>query len=170
MKRSVYLLLAILSCAFSPLFSSIIKFPPNGESKDPPYAELICTDVDVRCIHEIITSVAENSKVTLFFKQSHLKQLGAQINHVHPLKFLAAIFKDPKLRLCMREIGDDDYKWSNFMEGLAPNLTREADKGKLEQHLNSFATEIEINPDAIRKYFQNRDWESLVRQLMNSYD
>lgn len=166
----VRILVCLAAFFFSSLAGSIIKFPPAGEPKDLSYAELVCSDVDARCICEIITCVAKNGKVTLLFKQNHLRQLGAQIKHVHPLKFLATIFKDPKLRICMREISDDYFKWSEFMEGLAPNLTREADKGKLEQHLTAFASDVGVSPDHIRKYFQNRDWESLVRQLMNSYD
>lgn len=151
---------------------SIIKFPPNGDKGDKSYDELPCSTIDMAIIHEIITGLAEYSRLTLLFKQGdHLKQLGAQINHVHPLKFLSTIFKDPDLRSHMLTIAEDGLKWTGFLDGLAPNLTKEADKGKLEQHLAAFCTDVGIPPDHIKKYFQNRDWESFVRYLMNySYD
>ncbi len=153
-----------------PLIASIIKFPPEGDKGDVSYKELVCSTEDTACISEILMILAEHGKISLLFKQGHLKQLGAQINHLHPLKFLSTIFKDPNLRECMKKVADDYFKWNGFMEGLAPSLTKEADKGKLEKHLLDFAEDIGISPDHIRKYFQNRDWESLVHSLMSFYD
>lgn len=147
--------------------ASIIKFPPPGNQDDKPYSELICSEQDVAFIFELITLIADNNKFTLLLKRGHLKQLGAQINHLHPLKFLAAIFKNPRLRSCMNEIENDFFKWSGFMEGLAPNLTKEADKGKLEQYLQDFCTDLKVPTDHIKKYFQNRNWEAMVRYLVN---
>lgn len=159
-----------LSCdLFKIYLASIIKFPPSGDKGDKSYSELICSEKDVAAIQKLITNLAKHDRLTLFFTNEGtlLKQLGAQINHVHPLKFLATIFKDPTLRSCLPIIADDYFKWSNFMEGVSSSLTREADKGKLEAHLTSFCADIGVSFDHIRKYFQNRDWESLVRSLMN---
>ena len=154
----------------SPLGSelaSIIKFPPAGSQEDKPYNELICSEQDQAFIYEIITLIADNNKLTLLLKRGHLKQLGAQINHLHPLKFLATIFKNPRLRSCMTEIENDFFKWNGFMDGLAPNLTKEADKGKLDQYLQDFCADVKAPIDHIKKYFQNRNWEGMVRYLMN---
>jgi hypothetical protein len=150
--------------------ASIIKFPPEGNKGDLSYQQLTCSLEDMTCIEEIITTVGEYGKGSLFLKQSHLKQLETQIIHVHPLKFLATIFKSPSLRLCMNQIADDYFKWDHFMKGLSPRLTIEADKGKLEKHLLDFSADIGIASDHIRIYFQNRDWKSLVHALMSFYD
>ena len=53
------------------------------------------------------------------------------------------------------------------MDGLAPNLTKEADKGKLDQYLQDFCADVKAPIDHIKKYFQNRNWEGMVRYLMN---
>lgn len=147
--------------------ASIIKFPPAGGQSEA-YKDLVCTDQDKSNIFEIITTMAEHGKLALLLKQSYLKNLGAQINHVHPLKFLSTIFTNPCLKTRMEPIFDDYFKRNGFMDGLGPSLTREADKGKLDQYLNDFASEVKIPPDRLRKFFQNRDWESLVRYLMQS--
>lgn len=155
---------------FGALIASIIKFPPEGDKSNAAYSELTCTIEDMACIYEIITTVAEHTKMSLFIKQNHLRQLEVQIIHVHPLKFLATIFKNPILRVCLKQIADDSYKWPEVIKPLSSSLTREADKGKLEKHLLDFSADIGVSSDHIRKYFQNRDWESLVRALMSSYD
>ncbi len=149
----------------SPLLS-IIKFPPpeKGES----YKDLVCTDDDKANISEIITTMAENNKLSLLLKQSYLRNLGAQINHVHPLKFLGAVFSNPMLKECMIEIFDDYFKRNGFMDGLGPSLTREAEKGKLDPLIKDFAVEVHVSPESIRPYFQKKDWEGLVRFLMGS--
>ena len=146
-------------------FASIIKFPPVGGQKDT-YKDLTCTDQDKANIFELITAMAENGKLSLLLKQSYLKNIGAQINHVHPMKFLGAIFSNPRLKECMVEIFDDYFKRNGFMDGLGPSLTREADKGKIEPYLNDFAAEVKIPADKLRPFFQSRDWEELVRFLM----
>ena len=164
----IYIHESITDSPFGSELASIIKFPPPGNQDNKPYNELVCSEQDQAFIQELLTIIAENGKLTLLFKQGHLKQLGAQINHLHPLKFLATIFKNPRLRACMNEVANDYFKWSGFMDGLAPNLTKEADKGKLEQYLQDFCADIKVSTDHIKKYFQNRDWEALVRYLINS--
>ena len=167
---SLFWLLAVVSWMWTPLHASIIKFPPGGEPKDLTYPDLACSETDAKCIRELIGFIGENGRIACFVNSSELNAMGAQIGHVHPLKFLSTIFKDPRLRLCVRYISEDSIKWGKFMGGLAPNLTKEANKGKLEQYLVPFAEDIGVPPDLIRKYFQNRDWEALVHRLMNAYE
>ncbi len=167
-KAIAILFLALLFLATpKPFFASIIKFPPGGE-KQLTYLDLICTDQDKSNIYEIITTMSDNGKLSLLLKQGHLKQLGAQINHVHPLKFMSTIFSNPRLKMCMPEIFDDYFKRNGFMDGLGPSLERESEKGKLIQFLNDFASEVNVNPESIRGFFLARDWENLVRFLMQS--
>lgn len=68
----------------------------------------------------------------------------------------------------MPNIFDDYFKRNGFLEGLGPSLTREAEKGKLDPYLNDFAAELNIPVNQIRTYFQTRDWENLVRYLIQS--
>jgi hypothetical protein len=112
--------------------------------------------------------MAANGKLSLLLKQSHLKEIGAQIHHVHPLKFLATIFSNPHLKSCMQYIWGDYFKRNGFLDGLAPNLTREAEKGKLEQYLKDFSVKINVSAEGMKPYFDTRDWEGLVLHLINS--
>lgn len=153
------------------LLASILKFPPDRPQKETPYKDLVCTEQDKAIIYEIITTMARNSKLGLFMKSNHLRNLGAQINHVHALKFLATIFSNPELKACMPDIFDDHFKKGGLMDGLAPSLTRESEKGKLMMYLEDFSKEVGQHPHNtphIRNYFQSQEWENLVKFLMKS--
>ena len=54
------------------------------------------------------------------------------------------------------------------MEGLGPNLSKESEKGKLDQYIGDFAAEVQVQADAIRPYFQQGDWDGLVEHLIHS--
>lgn len=53
-------------------FASIIRFPP-ADNADAQYKDLICTDRDKANIYEIITTMAENGKLSLLLSHNHLK-------------------------------------------------------------------------------------------------
>lgn len=162
------LLLVLVAALFAlPASCSIIKKPPVKPT-EMTYKDLICTEQDQANIYEIISTMAEKGKLSLLFHQSHLRELGAQINHVHPLKFLAAIFKDPHLKSCMFYIWDDYFKRNGFLDGLGPSLTREVEKGKLHTYLSDFAKDVGVLPDLLKPYFDARDWENMVIFLIQS--
>ena len=147
--------------------ASIIKLPTNP-GVDVAYKDLVCTEQDKANIVEIISVIADNSKFSLLLKQNHLKNLGSQVNHVHPLKFLSVALSSEYLKSCLIQIFDDYFKRNGFMDGLGPSLTREAEKGKLETYLPAFSQDVGVPVDMMLPYIQARDWEGLVRYLMHS--
>jgi hypothetical protein len=110
--------------------------------------------------------MGEKSKLSLLFQQGHLRELGSTINHVHPLKFLGTIFKDPYLKSCMMIVWNDSFKRNGFMEDLGPALDRESDKGKLAALIPDFATEVAIDAESIKPFFDSRDWNGFVQFLI----
>jgi hypothetical protein len=157
---------AIIQLAIKPMLSSIVKIQPKKEVES--YDQLICTQDDKDTIYEIISTIAENGKLTLLFKQTDLRDLGEKIDHLHPLKFLTSIFTNPKLKVDMVNVFDDFFKRAGFMEGLGPNLTKEAEKEKLNQYIGDFAAEVGVTEEGIKPYFEQRDWEGLVIYLIQS--
>ena len=151
-----------------PLLASIVKFPPGGQKKDVPYAELSCSEDDQKFIRELIETLGEEGKIALLFKATYLKRLGALICHVHPIKFLATIFKDTYLSQCATMIMEDSFKRAEFMDGLGSGLAREMEKGTLESYLADFQKEIggTTKLDEIQAICKTRNWERLIYYLL----
>ena len=162
-KPLVYFFI-LFSLLAAPACGSIFRKPP-GKPTELTYDQLECTDQDKAIIREIITTIADSSKLNLLFKQNYLRELGAQINHVHGLKFLGTIFADDELKVAMKSVWIDYFKRNGFLDGLAPSLTRESEKGKLNQYINDFSASVKQKPETLRPYFDTRDWEGLVQQL-----
>lgn len=162
-----YLLLLSFMLVASCGMCSILKKPPP-KPIELGYTDLVCTEQDRADIYEIISTVAARGKLSLLFQQNHLREKGAQITHVHPLKFLGVIFSDPYLKNCMSYIWDDYFKRTNFIADLSGALSREADRGKLHPYLGDFAKEVGISPEAIKGYIDTRDWGNLLLFLIQS--
>ncbi len=154
--KHLRLILILLAFSVIPLTGSIIRKPP-AKPTEVLYKDLVCTEQDKANIFEIISTVAETSKLSLYFKQNQLKEKGAQINHLHPLKFLSTIFTNPYLKSSMYYVWDDYFKKNEFLGGLSPNLTREADKGRLNQYIHEFADELGVPAENLKPYFDARD-------------
>jgi hypothetical protein len=151
--------------SYLPLASFIRVLPADGGG-NIPYNELVCSEKDQENIAFIITTMAENGKLTLLFRKGELNRIGAEINHVHPFKFLGTVFANDELKAHMREIYKDYFKWNGFMDGLGPSLTNKADQDKLGQYLEEFATEARVPAQELTGYINSKDWESMVRYLM----
>ncbi|MBU6384294.1 MAG: hypothetical protein KGQ49_04185 [Verrucomicrobia bacterium] len=145
----------------------IIKKPPP-KPVHLTWNELACSEQDRMDIYEIVSTVAEKNKLSLLFQQNYLREKGAQVNHVHPLKFLGVIFSNPHLKTCMFYIWDDYFKRTSFMADLAPALTREADKDKLQPYLQSFCKEVGAASESVKGFFESRDWDGFVLYLIHS--
>lgn len=165
--RNLVLMSLILIFSAHPMTASIIRKPPV-KTGEVTYKDLVCTEQDKAYIYEIISTVAETSKLSLAFKKGQIEEKGAQILHVHPLKFLSTIFTNPYLKSCMYYVWDDYFKKMKFMGGLVPNLTRESEKGRLEQYIKEFSVEVGVPAENLKPYFDAHDWENLVLHLIQS--
>src|SRR3990167_7732362 len=120
-----------------PIFATkekeLVKLEKKQEQKNP-YSELVCTSKDKDLIIEIVTTVAENGKFSLLMKQSYLRNLGSEIDHVHPLKFIAVAVSTSYLRSCLIRIFDDYFKRNGFMDGLGESLTNQTNNGTMEPY------------------------------------
>ncbi len=151
--------------------ASIIKISPPAPEL---YKDLVCNPQDKAIIEVIVTALAENTKWDLLWTEGQLNELGAKITHVHPLKFLSTILMNPVLKMHLIVIFDDYFKRNGFLgnrlgrtaDGFGSSMNREADKNKLDQYIADFAAEINVTVDRIRPYIQTRDWENLVRNLI----
>lgn len=145
--------------------AGIIKIPPKVVEES--YKDLICSDVNRMKIYELITTMADNGKISLLFNhQTRLKTLGVELEQVHPLKFLAVIFSNPQLKACMYKVFDDPFKRTEFVDGITPNMMRQLEKGKLLPFIADFAREVGRSDQEMRPYFHTLNWDGLVTYLI----
>lgn len=164
MKNFIYIFLVMLVSYGQ---CSIIKKPP-AKPVDTTWSDLVCTEQDRANIYEIVSTVSEKNKLSLLVNQSTLREKGAQITHVHPLKFLGVIFSDSYLKSCMSLIWNDYFKRNSFVTDLTAALNREADRDKLYAYLNEFANEVGLLPESLKPFFDERDWDNFFLFLIRS--
>lgn len=153
-----------------PHVASIVKIPPPTQ---PPasaatFADLPCSQEEVQKINKLISTMAEHGKLTLLVKyQGELRQIGREIEHVHPMKFLSVILSDPYLKSCLSRIKDDYFKWSNFMDGIGNGLSVQDKQGKVSIYLNDFAKACNIPVESIQGFVQSHSWEDMIVYMIN---
>lgn len=144
----------------------LIKIPPK-QGANLNYEQLDRSQKDEQTIYKLITTMADNGKVWLLFNKTEMNQMGEEVGHVHPLRFLGYIFSERHLKRCMARVLEDYFKRNGFIDGLGPSLDNELKKGTLYPYLKEFCEEVGVKPYEIESYVQKRDWEGFMRYLIN---
>lgn len=148
--------------------AGLVKVKPDKD-KNKPFKDLRCTEEDKETITYIIASMGTKSWTWLWMHEGELNKKGDEISGVHPLKFLSVVFQDEYLKkVCMPSIFKSSLKRNGFLDGLAPNMTKEAQKGKLQKYLKDFMKEINLDAshtDALMEFIEQKDWHGFVYYL-----
>lgn len=131
-----------------------------------PFYTLPLTDVEMRQIAYIITTLAEKNIFELAFKKRDMEKRGKKINHVHPLRFMGYILSTPHLRKCAREIEKSSFKWDAFVGGFSKRMREEHAKGNVMPYIPGFSDLLGAPTDQVSHYVHKRNFEGLVRHLM----
>jgi hypothetical protein len=131
-----------------------------------PFEALPLSAEEEKIISRIFITMAEKNVVQLLFEKKDLEKKGKRINPVHPLRLLCYLFSDPYLKRCMNIVRKSHFKWDSFVSGLSRRLKEEAGNDNLAKHVPSFSKKLNVDPNQVMKYIQNRDWEGLARFLL----
>lgn len=142
----------------------IIKVPPKN-SIPKTYDDLVRSKKDEENITELITQLAEKSKVNLLLNALYMEELGDKVRHVHPFKFFGYIFSRQDLKEGMQMILADYWKKNSFVSGMTPALNNEQRVGSLKKHLKHFCKEAQVEPYQIQPFLDSRDWEGMLHFL-----
>lgn len=130
---------------------------------------------DKKTIFSILDIMANNNVLSLGLKKSNLEKMGASINHVPPLEYLAVVFTNSKATKDMKAISTSGFKWRGFIKGFSKSMMKAHDAGKLEGKLVGFSHYLHIDPqktvnltlDGICLMQQGKGgFEGLVRYLI----
>ncbi len=116
----------------------------------------------------IVTSLASKSYASLLMLKPSLDAAGERINHVHPLRFLMAIFTDEELKVGIRKIhSNGGMIWGDFSGGLKESLAEEAQRGNLtDACVKDFAKQIGIDSAIIFPAIRNQKWNDFIVTLI----
>jgi hypothetical protein len=139
------------------------------------YHQLTLTKGEAKVISTLIQMINDTWVVMLLSKETELLQMGKRIDHLHPLKFLETVLKDPVLKEAMLGIEDSTLKWDGFLNGKSSSspgfvakCKREDDQGNFAPYITDFCQVVKADPKKIRPLYEAKNWEELIRFLIKS--
>lgn len=133
-----------------------------------PYENLIITQEEKQKISDILVTMAENNIFQLLFQKKRLERLGHEIHHVHPIRFMGAVFSDARLVYCMRRIRHNSFKWEGFIDGFTERIKQEAKAGNVDMYLPGLADTLDVKIQDIQTYVDQKDFEGLIIFLIEN--
>lgn len=129
------------------------------------YAEGI-TAADLTDIAYILKTMANSSLPKIKSAETALKKAGDRIDHVHPFHFLACIFTNEELKVCMRNLQGRAWVWKEFVTGITDSLAEEDGRGNLLPFVHEFAAKVKIDANAVTPILEGARWERFVNALI----
>jgi len=149
------------------ILSAIVKLPPK-DTKSVSYQELPRTLEDENKIDDLITTIGVLGKMDLLLHhEKRLRKMGDELRYIHPFKFIGYIFSKPDLKGHMGSVFDDYFKRSKFVKDYSQTMDIYDLRNKLYIYLEDFANEVNIPSHKIKPFIDNKDWEGLLRFLIN---
>lgn len=160
--KKLLIALALVFCqtahATSNMLASQVYQTQEGQMRNF-YAPL--SNEEKQNIRYIITTLANNSAISLMFYQTSLKQAGKDISHVHPLKMLEFIFSDPVLKRDVKKI--NGLPWKRFVEDTAKSLQDSEERDNLKQeHIEDFCKAVAIPSAYLSPAVASHNWVQFI--------
>lgn len=116
----------------------------------------------------IITTLANDSLLSIGTSKSSLKKAGDRIDHLHPFRFLSTVFNDEELKAGVHAIRDrGGWTWEGFIDGVTGSLKDEAARDNLLQFAPDFAQKINIDLSLIMPSLERGKWSEFVNLLID---
>lgn len=146
---------------------NITRVSDTPATPSNPYENLPITFEEKQKISEILMTMADNNVFQLLFHKKHLEKLGHEINHVHPVRFLGAVFSDPRLVHCMRQIKKSSFKWDGFIDGFGQRFHQELRANNVNEFVPGLAESLKVQVGDVQPFVDKKDFEGLVLFFMN---
>ncbi len=118
-------------------------------------------------VQYIVITMANKSLAKIWKERNALKKAGDKLEHLHPFRFLLAIFTNEEAKAAMASLKGREWVWGEFKKGLYTSLTEEHEKRNLKvEHVNDFAEQLGIQSQLILPAIKNCDWDELVSALI----
>lgn len=123
---------------------------------------------DKKDIHYIITTLANDSLISIGTSRSSLKKAGERIDYLHPFRFLMAIFTDEELKAGAHAIRDrGGWTWDGFTDGIIGSLKEESARNNVLEFVPDFAHKVKIDSSLILPLLEKGKWQEFVNILID---
>lgn len=125
------------------------------------------TASEISDIRYIVTSLSSRSLVYLLSNRGDFEAAGDRLDHLHPLKFLMAIFVDEEMKAAIRNIRGRGWVWGNFIAGFKDSFSTEDSLGNVRKdQVMDFAQNVEVDFQLVYPSFQRKNWEECINLLI----
>lgn len=133
----------------------------------PRVYEIELNQKERKDIRFILTTLANNSLPSIWQQKGALERAGDRIDHVHPLRFIMAVFTDEELKVAMHNIKGRSWVWNEFFQGMCESLSTEMNNKNLKQdYINDFSKIVGIDPTLITAAIYDQRWSDFVDILI----
>ncbi|MDR3624195.1 MAG: hypothetical protein P4L16_03525 [Chlamydiales bacterium] len=115
----------------------------------------------------IVTTLANATLTKIWRSKSALERAGDRIDHIHPLKFLMALFTDERLKVGLHVIKTRGWVWKDFFAGIRDSLSDENRLCNMPlDYIQDFASRVGIDVSLIFQPIQDGRWSDFVDILI----
>ncbi len=141
---------------------------PQFTSVTPRNYHISVTKKEKDDISYIVTTLGRSSLKKIWDAESSLKKAGDRVDRVHPLRFIATIFSQEETKVGLLQIKErGGVVAKKFFGGLYDGLTVESNLNNLKtEYIEDFARSLKINPAALLKSIEAKDWKELINILV----
>lgn len=128
----------------------------------------VLTPEEQKDISYVIETVGNASLYSIAKAKSSIKRSGKQVEHVHPLKFLAYIFSNEKLKACLHNVRGRSWVWGQFFKGLKNSFEEEAARDNILPHIKDFTLRVGVDMNTFYPLVKNGRWKEFVDALITA--
>lgn len=163
-----FLLLALLTLAQLTHQPAVEAFSVKAFHKDVARDYNIpLTEANKRSIEYIIETLGNSSLISIAKQKSALHRAGSQITAIHPLRFLAFVFTEEKLKAAMHNMNGRAWVWKEFVDGLRGSMDEEAQRGNMTiEQVQDFAATVQLDPSLLYNLVVSGRWKDFILTLI----
>lgn len=126
------------------------------------------TSKEKKDIRFILKNMAQKSLASLLSVKSQMEDAGDRIEHLHPLRFLEAVFSDEELKAYFHQVKKrGSWLWSEFSKGLKTSMQEEFDIGNFQDaFIYDFSSNLNIDASLIQNHIHSAQWDDLIKALL----
>ena len=130
------------------------------------FDRLTVTEKERATIYKLVHALGTSNVPKLLWKRREMERMGNSINHVHPMRFIAMILTNPRLRADLQEVRRSFFKWNGFMDGFRRRMTEEYYRSNIQPHVMGFCETLDVNVEVVQHFVDRKDWEGLLKAIL----